>query len=193
MKVLVILGHQNEGSFNHAIADVVCSELEKKGHEVIFHDLYKEKFDPILPHGEIPKDAEIDPIVKKHCLQVQESDGYVVIHPNWWAQPPAILKGWVDRVFRQGVVYEFTDKGVNGFLKGKTALVITTSNTPKDIELEVFGDPLENLWGTCTFKFCGVENFKRRNFESIVMSTNEQREQWLIDTAALIEDNFPAS
>ena len=89
--------------------------------------------------------------------------------------PPAILKGWLDRVLRQGVAYQFGPGGVEPLLAGRRAVVLTTSNTPRDDELRLFGDPLENLWKACVFHFCGVEDFFRRNFESIILSTPEQR------------------
>jgi len=193
MKVLVIIGHQNKGSFCHAVTDTAVRELETLGHEVVYHDLYEEKFDPILPQAEIPKDAPLDPVVRRHCDEVAAADGYVVVHPNWWGQPPAMLKGWIDREFRQGVVYEFTPEGVNGFLKGKTAVVITTSNTPRDMEMKLFGDPLENLWKACVFNMCGVEDFTRRNFESIILSTPQQRRGWLGEVRRIIRERFPAA
>ncbi len=194
MKVLVVIGHQNKGSYCHAITETAIEELKAAGHEVIFHDLYAEGFDAILPHDEIPKGSPVDPVVEKHCDELAAADGFVVVHPNWWAQPPAILKGWLDRVFRQGVAYEFGEGGgIIGHLKGKTAVVITTSNTPRDVEMELFGDPLENLWKNCIFGFCGVEDFFRRNFESIVMSTPEQRADWLAEVRRIIKERFPAS
>jgi putative NADPH-quinone reductase len=192
MRTLVIIGHQNPGSFCHAIARTAVEELETLGHEVVFHDLYVERFDPILPQAEIAKDAPLDPVVRRHCDEVAAADGYVVVHPNWWGQPPAILKGWIDRVFRQGVVYEFTADGVNGFLKGRTAIVITTSNTPRDAEMALFGDPLENLWKACVFNLCGVEDFYRRNFESIILSTPDERRQWLAEVRQIIRQRFAA-
>ncbi len=190
MNVLVIIGHQNQGSYCHALTRAATDELHSLGHTVVYHDLYAERFDPVLPQAEIPKDAPVDPVVHKHCEEVVAADGYVVVHPNWWGQAPAILKGWVDRVFRQGLVYEFTPQGVNGLLKGKRAVVITTSNTPRDVEVSVFGDPLENLWKTVTFGFCGVEDFFRRNYESIVMSTPEQRAGWLEETRRIMRERF---
>ena len=193
MQVLVIIGHQRKGSFCHAIAETAVEELNAAGHEVIYHDLYEEKFDPVLPHEEILSDARLDPVVREHCDEVLAADGYVVVHPNWWGQPPAILKGWVDRVFRQGTVYEFTPEGVNAFLQGKKALVLTTSNTPREDELRMFGDPLENLWRACIFNFLGVKDFQRRNFESIILSTPEQRRQWLDEIRELVGKHFPAS
>lgn len=193
MKIFVLIGHQNRGSFCHAIAAAAVEELKAAGHTIIYHDLYAEKFDPVLPHEEIPKSGELDPVVKQHCDEITASDGYVVVHPNWWAMPPAILKGWLDRVLRQGVAYEFTAQGVNGLLKGRKAVVLTTSNTPREDELKLFGDPLENLWKTCVFKFCGVEDFHRRNFESIIMSTPEQRAEWLAEVRKIVRERFPHS
>ena len=192
MKVIVIIGHQKQGSFCHAIAATAVDRLRAGGHEVIFHDLYEEEFDPILPHEEIVDPTQIDPVVRRHIDEVLAADGYVIVHPNWWGQPPAILKGWIDRVIRQGSVYEFTPEGVNGFLRGKTALVLTTSNTPREDESRLFGDPLQNLWEACVFNFVGVEDFDRRNFESIVMSTPEQRQGWLDEVRRTVDQRFPA-
>lgn len=194
MNVLVIIGHQRKGSFCHAIASAAVEELEACGHRVTYHDLYEEQFDAILPHEEIAKGAAKHPVVEQHCRELSAADGYVVVHPNWWGMPPAILKGWIDRVFCQGVAYEFGDQGrVIQHLAGKRAVVFTTSNTPRDMELELFGDPLENLWKNCVFGFCGVTNFVRRNFESIILSTQPQRLQWLQQARGIVRKQFPAT
>ncbi len=193
MNILVLLGHQKAGSFCHVITKTAIEELEAAGHETIFHDLYQEGFDPILSHEEVAGEEPLDPIVARHVEEVSAADGYLVVHPNWWGQPPAILKGWLDRVLRQGSAYEFGPQGVVGLLENRKALVITTSNTPRDDELQLFGDPLENLWKACVFNFCGVEDFHRRNFESIVLSTPEQRQQWLIEVQDLVRERFPAA
>jgi len=192
MNVYVLIGHQHQGSFNHAIAAAAVEELGALGHEVVYHDLYAEGFDPVLRHEEITGEVPLDPLIEQHIGEVLAADGYVVVHPNWWGQPPAMLRGWQDRVLRQGRVYEFTPDGVLGRLKSKRALVLTTSNTPRDVELKLFGDPLENLWKTCVFGFCGVEDFLRRNFESIVLSTPEQRRGWLDEVRRLVRERFPA-
>ncbi len=190
MKILLILAHQRPGSFCHAIAATATEALQAAGHEVLGHDLYQEQFDPLLPECEIPKGAALDLVVARHCREVSEADGYVVVHPNWWGQPPAILKGWIDRVFRQGVVYEFGPQGVIGLLAGKSAVVWTTSNTPREDELRLFGDPLENFWKACVFNFCGVQDFYRRNFESIIMSNLQQRQQWLKEVRMTMAKRF---
>ena len=190
MKIFVLIGHQRVGSFCHAIAAAAVEELKAAGHEVIYHDLYVEKFDPLLNEEEIPRAAELPPVIAQHCAEIAAADGYIIVHPNWWAMPPAILKGWLDRVFRQGVTYQFGPAGVEGLLTGRKAVVFTTSNTPRDDELRLFGDPLENLWKTCIFGFCGLEDFQRRNFESMIMSTPEQRAGWLAEVREIVRKNF---
>ena len=192
MNIFVLIGHQKQGSFCHAIAAAAVEELKRLGHTVVYRDLYAEKFDPLLLHEEIPKGSPQDPIIEQHCCEVAAADGFVIVHPNWWAMPPAILKGWMDRVLRQGVAYQFGPGGVEPLLVGKRAVVLTTSNTPREDELRLFGDPLENLWKACVFNFCGVEDFYRRNFESIVMSTPEQRRGWLDEVRTIIGQRFPA-
>ena len=196
MKVLVILGHPQKGSLNHAIADIVIKTLSENGHSVIFHDLYEEKFDPILTYEEIPKDARLEEALEKHCKEISEAEGIVIIHPNWWGQPPAILKGWVDRIIRAGVAYEFVEgdsgEGVPiGLLKANTALIFNTSNTPKEREIEVFGDPLQTLWKNCIFDLCGVTNFHRKMYEVVVTSTSEERRDWLLDVKEVVNRFFP--
>jgi putative NADPH-quinone reductase len=186
MKVSVILAHPNKESFNHAIAKAVRDQLQKAGHEIYFHDLYEENFDPILPKEEILKDAFLPPAVDAYCREITKSDGIIIIHPNWWGQPPAILKGWVDRVIRPGIAYEFieNDKGEgipNGLLNAKFAIVFNTSNTETEREHNVFGDPLETIWKNCIFDLCGVRNFYRRMFNIIVVSTAEKRKEWLTE------------
>jgi NAD(P)H dehydrogenase (quinone) len=100
MKVLVIVAHPNRASFSHAIALTCSKTLSDNSHEVIAYDLNDEHFDPILPFGEFPRDAALPPELQLHCDDVSQADGIVIVHPNWWGQPPAILKGWVDRVIR---------------------------------------------------------------------------------------------
>ena len=196
MKISVILAHPDPKSFNHAIAHTAVEALKENGHKVIFHDLYKEKFDPLLFATEIPEDARLPAIIKKHCEEIAEANGIVIVHPNWWGQPPAILKGWVDRIIRPGIAYEFLEgdsgEGVpNGLLKAKTTLVYNTSNTKTRREKEVFGDPLETIWKNCIFGLCGITNFHRRMFNVIVTSTEKQRKIWLNHIQKDIHFFFP--
>ncbi|MBF0254560.1 MAG: NAD(P)H-dependent oxidoreductase [Candidatus Omnitrophica bacterium] len=195
MKILILLAHPSPGSFNHAITDAVRAALEAKAHTVIVHDLYAERFDPMLPGEEIPKTAALDPVVQRHIRELSEAEGVVVVHPNWWGQPPAVLKGWMDRVLRQGTAYTFgrNDKGegvVIGLLKAHAAVVFTTANTPQDAEDRLYGDPLDGLWKKCVFGFCGVSRVIRKNFTSVIMSTDEVRRAWLDEARQTVAEAF---
>jgi putative NADPH-quinone reductase len=191
----LILAHPNQQSFNHAMAQTAMSQLQKNGHSVIFHDLYAEKFDPILEWQEIPEKASLSQAIQNHCKELAEADGIVIVHPNWWGQPPAILTGWIDRLFRPGIAYRFLegDKGEGvpvGLLKAKTAVVFNTANTPPEREREVFGDPLQHIWKNCIFDLCGVQNFYREMFAVMITSTREQRDEWLRKVREVISRCF---
>lgn len=197
MKIVLIVAHPDAGSFNHAIANTVCRVLRADGHEVVFHDLYAEAFDPLLAKDEIPENGVVPERILQHCQELRGAEGIVVVHPNWWGQPPAILKGWIDRVFRPGVAYRFAegDGGAGvpiGLLRAKAALIFNTSNTPEPRERSVFGDPLETLWKKCVFDLCGVSVVRRRMFGVIVTSTAEQRQRWLREAGELARSLFRA-
>ena len=196
MQVSVVLAHPHSESFNHAIAQAVLAELRRNGHQAAFHDLYAENFNPILPANEIPQYARLPQDIEVHCQEISQAEGIIVIHPNWWGQPPAVLKGWIDRVLRPGIAYQFRegDQGEGipvGLLKAKAALVFNTSNTPAEREAEVFGDPLETLWKNCIFGLCGVETVYREMFSVIVTSTLEERRGWLNRVQAAVRQYFP--
>jgi putative NADPH-quinone reductase len=69
----VILAHPRHGSFNHAIATNAVQALERQGHEVWFQALYQENFEPVL-----------HPFLEEHCRQIVQTQGIVIVHPNWW-------------------------------------------------------------------------------------------------------------
>ena len=198
MKISVILAHPDPGSFNHAIARAVVDELQSCGHVVTFHDLYRERFDPFLRAEELDSKARPLPDLAELCEEAAVADGFVIVHPNWWGQPPAILKGWVDRVLRAGVAYQFVDgddgEGVPvGLLRAKAAIIFNTSNTPKQREDCVFGDPLEAIWKKCIFELCGVRSVDRRVFRVVVKSTPAERDAWLANAQELVRRRFPIS
>jgi NAD(P)H dehydrogenase (quinone) len=197
MNVSVILAHPRAGSFSHAIAEAAVAALRGNGHAVAFHDLYRERFDPILPAGEEGRGAALPTEIARHCAEIAAADGIVIVHPNWWGQPPAILKGWVDRVIRPGCAYRFED-GDNGdgvpvgLLQARAAVVFNTGNTPWEREVKVFGDPLETLWKNCIFGLCGVVTVHRELFAVVVTSTAEQRAAWLVRVREAVNRHWPA-
>jgi NAD(P)H dehydrogenase (quinone) len=197
MNISLILAHPGPQSFNHAIAQAALAELSRLGHLTFFHDLYVEEFDPLLQLDEIPTKARLSPAIEAHCQEIAQADGIIIVHPNWWGQPPAIMKGWIDRVIRSGTAYRFLEgdngEGVpEGLLKARVALVFNTSNTPAQREQAVFGDPLESIWRHCIFGLCGVSNVHREMFSMLIMSTPAQRQGWLEKVRNAVRVHFPA-
>jgi len=196
MKISIILAHPYSGSFNHAIYQTVLKTLKENGHQIKTHNLYEEGFNPLLEGSELADGETSDPLVLKHRKEIKKAQGIIVIHPNWWGQPPAILKGWIDRVLRSGVAYQFEEgddgSGVpEGLLIAEIAMVFNTSNTPAEREINVFGDPLERIWKDCVFDFCGIKNYYRKMFRVIASSTPKERKEWLEEVKETVNNYFP--
>jgi putative NADPH-quinone reductase len=184
MNFSIILANPGIKSFNHAIAQTAREILQSQNISYFYHDLYQESFPPVLEYSETKRNAILPSIISQHCEEIKSVDGIIIVHPNWWGQPPAILKGWIDRVIRPEVAYRFVenDKGEGvpeGLLKAHIGVVFNTANTLAERELQVFGDPLQTIWKNCVFGLCGVNNFVRKTFSVMITSTPDMRKDWL--------------
>lgn len=192
MKTSIIIGHPNPKSFNHAIAQKAIETCQQLDHKVFYHDLYLENFNPVTTNEETVSVDNIPDDIQQYCNEFELSDNIIIIHPNWWGQPPAIIKGWVDRIMRFGVAYRFEGKKGEigtpvGLLSDKSVIILNTSNTPEEIEINEYHDPLEHLWNKCIFEFCGVKQFYRRMFKMVAMSSVQQRADWLSESQEIIK------
>lgn len=192
MLALIVIASPNRGSFAHAMAATATDALRERGYDIALHDLYDEAFDPVQRASEFGNASSSDALVERHCDELGRADLVLVFHPNWWGQPPAILKGWIDRVFRLGTAYAYPEgvgpEGVpTGLLRARHALVFNTSNTPEARERQVFGDPLDVLWRSNVFGLCGVDSVVRRMFGPMAGSAASQREGWLAEVRMLVE------
>jgi len=176
---LSVVGHPRSHSFSHAMAVRAETTLELLGVEVAHHDLYEEGFEPVTGGDEL---------VALHREQLAAADLVLVFHPNWWGMPPAMLKGWVDRVFVPDTAYRDAPIGFPplGLLTTSAALVFNTGDTPPEREAAEFGDPLQQLWVAQILGFCGVDNVVRRLYSPVSSSTDEQRAFWLDEVDVLV-------
>ena len=180
MRTTVILCHPVRDSFNHAIADEVVRLLKQQKHIVHYHDLYEEKFQPVLSADELQRRFSFDEQVQLYTSRVIESDGLVFIHPDWWGGPPALLKGWIDRVFRPGVAYDFEGedfmkKQKTPLLSGKKGLVFCTTQSNE----EKHAGLLKAFWVEAVFQYCGIEDTGFHVFEDLHNRGYSQRREWL--------------
>ncbi len=130
MKALIVYAHPNPQSFNHAILESFTAGLKEAGHTFEVSDLYAQGFDPRFTGADFAQftGGQMPADVVKEQQKVAAADALVFIHPVWWWMPPAITKGWYDRVLSVGFAYGISEQGQPvGLLKGKKVLTITTT------------------------------------------------------------------
>lgn len=132
MKHAVILAHPAHNSLNAAIAQTYCDTVEALGQEFVVRDLYRMRFDPRLRAAEIPgpKPPRFRPDVLRERALLADVDVFAFVYPLWFNAPPAILKGYVDRVFGMGFGFNPDFGGARPALGGRKLISFTTSGAP---------------------------------------------------------------
>lgn len=135
MKHVVILAHPSSSSFNATVADTYIRAAEAAGHAVVLRDLYAMQFQPCLSESEIPHvggfGAAAD--VQEERRLLADADLFVLVYPLWFYMPPAILKGYIERVFGMGFGFSaHTLEGNSPLLEGRRLLTFSSSGAPSD-------------------------------------------------------------
>jgi NAD(P)H dehydrogenase (quinone) len=184
MNALVIYAHPNPMSFNAAVAQVVQEELEKKGAAVKLKDLYAMNWNPLLSNEDLQglHTDKVPADIKQEQSDISWADAIVMVAPVWWHAVPAVLKGYIDRVFSIGFAYKYTQTGPVGLLGGKKALVITTSGSDEKAAQQTgMLRNLENGLVNAVFGFSGFSEFKLKNLFAVPTVSDDQRKQMLTD------------
>jgi putative NADPH-quinone reductase len=153
MKLLVVFCHPNPESFNAAICTTAVAALEAAGHDVRLIDLYAENFNPVFSREErasyIEQTHRNVEGVADHVTALQAAEGLIVIYPTWYYGPPAMLKGWLERVYLPEIAFGLSGsrhRPIVGKLRNIRLFVgITTSGSPW-WWLKVVGDPGKSLF-----------------------------------------------
>ncbi len=160
MKYLVVFAHPYSKSFNNAIVDTIKEEVINNGAEVEIRDLYNIGFDPVLKGSDLLnlRDKNYANDIRTEQEYVKWADIIIFVYPVWWAGLPAMLKGYVDRVFANGFAFVDGKNGPNGLLNGKKALLISTTGFPSDIYEEIgMHKSMKQTVDQAIFEFCGIE------------------------------------
>jgi len=137
MKVLVVSAHPNDESFLGTLRSSVLNQLTELGHDVHHHDLYADNFNPVftaherLNHvGDINTKLEELPELKPYVQSLQWCDALVLVYPTWWGAQPAIMKGWIDRVFMNEVAWVLPEGAarIQPLLTNVRHLVVVTTH-----------------------------------------------------------------
>jgi len=132
MRSLVVYSHPDPSSYCAALRDRVVAALTTAGHELRLTDLYAEGFDPLFTAGEHAAHLDVGahPHAAAHVADLEWCDQLVLVYPTWWSGQPAMLKGWIDRVWVRGATWELPS-GANrlqGRLRNVRSLVVVTTH-----------------------------------------------------------------
>lgn len=153
-QTLIVLAHPKPSSFNHAWADATAKALIANGHQVVTSDLYAMGFNPVLADPDTPVTDD----VASEIARIRQADRIVFHFPLWWFAPPAILKGWFDRVLAHPELHSSKRRFDTGICKGKKALFcVTTGCTEAESAHDgKEGDVVMLLWPAAyTLRYCG--------------------------------------
>lgn len=192
MKVLIIYAHPDQNSFNHAVLEKVKTGLEVGKHTYTVIDLYKRNFDPVLVYNDEKKKGDLtsDPQVTQFQELIKQADHLIFIYPIWWYGMPAILKGFIDKVFLSGFAY--TNKGgfPKGLLSDKSAWVLYTIDSPPWF-VRLFRRSIEwKVMNNAVLKYCGIKHAKRLMFAGVKGSNEHGRLKWLNYIAEQAQSNL---
>ena len=182
MQPLVILCHPFERSFCHALAGTLVEGFGgAAGGGPILHDLYAESPDPVLTGAEIARRFSLDEQIQAYSDELVSSDLIAVVHPDWWSAPPALLKGWIERVLRPGIAYdwegeEFEEKHHVPLLTGRRLAVFVTTDREHDDP----PTPIEGFWRDAA-PYAGLELVRYSLYADMRHSGHRQRRAWLAD------------
>ncbi|MEI7749989.1 MAG: NAD(P)H-dependent oxidoreductase [Candidatus Moraniibacteriota bacterium] len=157
--MLIIYAHFNKAGHCGEVLKTAEEWLAGKGKPYEVLDLYGIGFDPVLRAEEMASRgmSTTDPKLKELQEKILAEREFVFIYPTWWSNVPAVLKGFYDRVFASGFAFRYRENGFpEGLLKGKRALVITTSGGPAVYQyIARLGRSLR-VTTSDTLEFCGI-------------------------------------
>jgi NAD(P)H dehydrogenase (quinone) len=198
MKHLVVLAHPREPSFTRSVCDTYIESVERLGHQVVLRDLYAMNFNPVADAGEAytrPPTAPA-PDVQVEMDHLVAADVVTFISPVWWIAPPAIMKGWLDRVLRGGgFAYGYGPTGPKGALVGKRGLVFTSSGSTEQHFIDSRKmEAIRVMWGVGTVEFCGIALLDHLHFGPVgSRSTPEMVAGYLQQVRTAVGRHFGAA
>jgi len=185
-KILLINGHPNRESFNFGLAEAYKKGAKTSGadlQEIVIADL---QFNPNLQYG-YQKRTELEPDLLESWEKIKWAEHLVWIHPVWWGGYPAMMKGFIDRLFLPTFAFRYKENSVwwDKLLTGKTAHIITTLDQPSWYYWLVYNEPSVNQLKKNTLEFCGIKPVKVTYIPVNRQTTPEKRQKTLIQVEKL--------
>jgi NAD(P)H dehydrogenase (quinone) len=183
LRILLILAHPDPASFNHALAGALSEGLREAGHGVDLLDLHAEGFRPEMTAEDLraADRGAADPAVRALQERVRAASGLALVFPVYWFGPPALMKGFIDRVLFEGFAFRFLPGGrVEGLLRQERALVLCTAGASA-LLYRTFGfhRPMKRVLVDWTLRMCGVGTVQLEIFHGVREATEERRRAFL--------------
>ncbi|GAA2508429.1 NAD(P)H-dependent oxidoreductase [Streptomyces thermolineatus] len=180
MRILVIDAHPDAGSYCDALARSYVEGARSGGHDVRCLRLRDMRFDPVL-HGGFASPQPLEPDLARARDAVRWCRHLVIVTPCWWWSVPALLKGFVDRVFLPGFGVEYLEgfPYVRKLLGGRSARVVYTQNAPQWLAVLARGDLFWKYVRRAFLRHCGFRPVRRTVVAGPGRASAAEREQWL--------------
>lgn len=178
--ILIINGHPNKVSINFALAEAYYKGAVNAGANVSLINIADLTFNPNLQFG-YQQRMELEPDLISSLEKIKAANHLVWVHPVWWGGLPALMKGFIDRLFLPGIAFKYRENSVwwDKLFKGKTARIITTLDQPSWYYRIFFGRPSVNQLKKSVLQFCGINPVKVTYVGIVKKSTEKQREKWI--------------
>jgi len=181
MKNLIVYAHPNSGSLNHFFKQTVLESLQESGEEIAVRDLNEINFNPVLSLEDMngQRMGTVADDVQTEQDFITWADRIIFIYPIWWTGMPAIMKGYIDRVFSYGFAYRY-DQGVQkGLLTGKKTIIIN-SHGKSNAEYEAMGmdKALILTSDTGIFTYSGLEIQQHFYFDKADRASADNISDW---------------
>ncbi|TDW44292.1 NAD(P)H dehydrogenase (quinone) [Flavobacterium sp. 270] len=181
MKNLIVYAHPNSSSLNHFFKETILESLKKSGQEVEVRDLYQLNFNPVFSLEDMngQRMGKVAQEIQTEQDFITWADRIIFVYPIWWTGMPAIMKGYIDRVFSYGFAYRY-DQGIQkGLLAGKKAIIVN-SHGKSNAEYEAIGldRALALTSDTGIFNYCGFEIQKHFYFDKADRASSESIIDW---------------
>ena len=185
-KILIINGHPDKESLCFALSESYKKGADSSGADCKLVHLIDLDFNPILTFG-YRLISELEPDLVKMQQEILAADHLVLVYPNWWATFPALLKGFIDRVFVPGFAFKYREDSPmwDKLLAGKTARMIVTMDTPKWYYFLMNRNAGHNAMKIGVLEFCGIKPVKIISFAPVKSSNAAKRKQWLTEVEKL--------
>lgn len=193
MKNLIIFAHPYSKSFGKAIVDTIEKESIDNNVEIQIRDLYELEFNPILSGNDLinlrtqsyADDIEIEQ------EYIKWADVITVVYPVWWASMPAILKGYIDRVFANGFAFKNGENGPMGLLEGKKAILFSTTGFPSEIYEKIgMHSAMKQTTDKSIFEFCGIEVIDHVFLGAVPTASEDELKKYLEEVKIVVKEKI---